>query len=312
MIMTVTLTPALDKTVTIPGFAVDKVNRIASMRLDAGGKGINVSKVLKALGVESVATGILGGGTGSYILSQLEAMGIGHDFVLVKEDTRTNLKVIDDENHTHTDINEPGAPVSAETLQAVLGKILDRVKPGDRVVLAGKAPQGTADTLFADWIGQLKARGALVYLDADAGLLISGSAACPEMIKPNDEELSRLVGRELRDDREIAEAAAALNRQGIRTVAVSLGARGALFARDGRILKGQGLRVQVGSTVGAGDSMMAAFCYGDEMGLDFEETCRRAIAVSAAAVMQSGTQPPEEKDIAALLPQVTLTEFHCN
>ena len=309
MIFTVTLTPALDKTVVIPGFSVGKVNRIKSMRLDAGGKGINVSKVLKTLGMESAATGILGGSTGAYIREQLQAMGIESDFVTVAENTRTNLKVIDDERRTNTDINEPGAPVSPETTAAVLEKLLARVRPGDRVVLAGKAPQGTPDTIFRDWIVRLKAAGAAVYLDADAGLLVQGASACPDMIKPNDEELSRLTGASFDGLPAIAEAARALNRQGIRTVAVSLGGDGALFARDGRVLRAPGLRVPVGSTVGAGDSMMAAFCFGDERGDSFEETCRRSIAVSAAAVMQSGTQPPDPADIAALLEQVQLEEM---
>ena len=116
MIVTVTLTPALDKTVTLPGFAIGKVNRIASLRLDAGGKGINVSKVLKSLGGESVATGILGGSTGKFIQDSLNEMGIESDFVFVPQETRTNLKVIDPENHTNTDINEPGAPVSQAAL----------------------------------------------------------------------------------------------------------------------------------------------------------------------------------------------------
>ena len=151
MIYTVTLTPALDKTVVIPNFTVDHVNRIRTVRLDPGGKGINVSKVLKALGMESVATGILGGGTGRFILDRLDEMQIAHDFVTVPEETRTNLKVIDDVRNTHTDINEPGAPADPAVLERVLSGLLSSVRPGDRVVLAGKAPAGAPDTLFGEW-----------------------------------------------------------------------------------------------------------------------------------------------------------------
>ena len=139
MIVTITLTPALDKTVTLPGFAVDKVNRVQSMRLDAGGKGINVSKVLKALGTDSVACGILGGGTGRFIQNSLTEAGIACDFAQVPQDTRTNLKVIDPVNHTNTDINEAGAPVSEETLEEVFARAAAHLHKDDIVVLAGKA-----------------------------------------------------------------------------------------------------------------------------------------------------------------------------
>ena len=310
MIYTVTLTPALDKTVVIPDFTVDRVNRIRTIRLDPGGKGINVSKVLKVLGMESVAAGILGGGTGRFILDRLDEMRIAHDFVTVAEETRTNLKVIDDVRNTHTDINEPGAPADASVLARVLSGLLHSVCPGDRVVLAGKAPAGAPDTLFGAWILALKERGALPYLDADAGLLIHGAAARPEMVKPNGEELTRLTGRSFESPDAIARAALALCESGIHTVAVSLGADGALFARDGAVFRGYGLRVPVGSTVGAGDAMMAAFCCGDERNLSFEETCRLSLAVSAAAVMQSGTQPPQQAEVDTLLPQVQLKRIH--
>ncbi|MBR1607483.1 MAG: 1-phosphofructokinase, partial [Clostridia bacterium] len=145
MIITVTLTPALDKTVVLPSFRVDQVNRIESLRLDPGGKGINVSKVLDALGTRSLATGILGGGTGRYIEKSLKDMGIACDFVWVEQETRTNLKVVDPVEHTNTDINEPGAPVSPQTLEAVFEKVKAAAGPGDIVVLAGKAPAGAGD-----------------------------------------------------------------------------------------------------------------------------------------------------------------------
>ena len=186
MIVTITLTPALDKTVTLPGFAVDKVNRVQSMRLDAGGKGINVSKVLKALGTDSVACGILGGGTGRFIQNSLTEAGIACDFAQVPQDTRTNLKVIDPVNHTNTDINEAGAPVSEETLEEVFARAAAHLHKDDIVVLAGKAPQGTADTIFADWTKRFRELGVKVYMDADAALLIAGAAASAQEIEKVD------------------------------------------------------------------------------------------------------------------------------
>ena len=309
MIITVTLTPALDKTVILPGFRVDQVNRIQSLRLDPGGKGINVSKVLLSLGADSLATGILGGGTGRYIENSLREMGIASDFVWVKEETRTNLKVVDPQEHTNTDINEPGTPVAPEVIEAVYRKVEAAASPGDIVVMAGKAPSSAPDTVFADWITRLRSRSVQTYLDADAGLLIEGVKAKPTLIKPNDVELSRLTGREFHGVSEMVQAAGRLVQDGIGTVVVSLGSDGALFVTGDQALRGYGLRVPVQSTVGAGDSMMAAMAYGAAKSMGFRDTCALALAVSAAAVTTPGTQPAEKHVVDELLKRVQIEEI---
>ena len=309
MIVTVTLTPALDKTVVLPAFHVDQVNRIESLRLDPGGKGINVSKVLDALGTRSLATGILGGGTGRYIEKSLKDMGIACDFVWVEQETRTNLKVIDPVEHTNTDINEPGAPVAPAVLEAVFDKVKAAVGPGDIVVLAGKAPAGAGDGVFADWITRLNALGAQCYLDADAGLLIRGAAAKPALIKPNDVELGRLLGRGFTDIADMAAAARELVKSGIGAVVVSLGGDGALFVTRDQILRGHGLKVAVQSTVGAGDSMMASMAHGAATGMAFRDTCALAMAVSAATVTTPGTQAADMNVVKELLKQVKIEEL---
>ena len=309
MIVTVTLTPALDKTVVLPGFRVDQVNRIQSLRLDPGGKGINVSKVLDALGTKSLATGILGGGTGRYIEKSLGEMGIACDFVWVEQETRTNLKVIDPVDHTNTDINEPGAPVSPAVLEAVFDKVKGAVSPVDIVVLAGKAPAGAGDGVFADWITRLKPLDVRCYLDADAGLLIEGARAKPALIKPNDVELGRLLNRSFDGIADMAAAAQALVSGGIGTVVVSLGGDGALFVTRDIALRGHGLHVPVQSTVGAGDSMMASMAHGAATGMSFRDTCALAMAVSAAAVTTPGTQAADMNVVRDLLAQVNIEEL---
>ena len=309
MIFTVTLTPALDKTVILPAFRVNQVNRIQRLRLDPGGKGINVSKTLRALGAESLATGILGGGAGRYIERALGDMGIASDFVWVEEETRTNLKVVDPQEHTNTDINEPGAPVDAGVMEAVYRKVEAAAAPGDIVVLAGKAPDGAPDTVFARWIARLRRRQVLTYLDADGGLLTEGVKAGPALIKPNDAELSRLTGRTFNGVEEMARAAGELVRGGVGAAAVSLGGDGALFVAGDQALRGYGLAVPVQSTVGAGDAMMAALAYGAARGMRFRDTCALALAVSAAAVTTPGTQPAEMHLVRELLRQVRLEEI---
>lgn len=306
MIVTVTLTPALDKTVVLPDFRVDQVNRIESLRLDAGGKGINVSKVLSALGTESLATGILGGSTGRYIETSLREMGIACSFAWVEQDTRTNLKVVDPLRHTNTDINEPGAPVGEDVLEDVFNKAVEAAGPGGTVVLAGKAPAGTRDSLFGEWIARLHTMGIRTCLDADAALLTEGAKAAPALIKPNDAELARLMGRPMNTLEEMTAAAKELVAGGIGTVAVSLGGDGALFVTEGETLRGRGLKVNVQSTVGAGDSMMAALVHGMAGGMSFRDTCALALAVSAAAVTTPGTQAPDMDMVQSLLQQVVI------
>ena len=190
MIYTVTLNPALDKTVEIPSLTVDSVNRITTMRTDPGGKGINVSKVIDKLGKKSIATGILGGDTGNAIQSALQAMGLETSFRFVKGETRTNLKVIDPVNHTNTDINEPGVTVSEEILNGVLQDLLTKVKTEDLVVISGSLPKGSPKDTYYTWVKACKEAGAKVILDADGDLLAAGIKASPYLIKPNNHELS--------------------------------------------------------------------------------------------------------------------------
>ena len=309
MIYTVTLNPALDKTLQVPQFTVDRVNRVKALQLDPGGKGINVSKVLHALGQPSVALGFLGGETGSSIARRLAAMGIQHDFVRISGETRTNLKIVDPQSGTYTDINEPGPTVKRGELAKLEENLFARLRPGDRVVLAGGAPAGVPGNLPSRWGMRCKQAGALLYADLEGALLADVLAAAPQMIKPNEAELCRLVGKELYTIEQFAAVARVLHRQGVAQVVVSLGARGALFVGQEGAYYAPGLVVAVQSTVGAGDAMMAAFCDGANKQLSLCEQARWAMAVSAAKVMQPGSAPPTAAQAKALLPQVSLQQI---
>lgn len=271
MIYTVTLNPALDKTVEIPGMALDTVNRITEMRTDPGGKGINVSKVIAKLGGESCAAGILGGGSGKMLEKLLEGEPFATRFRFVEGQTRTNLKIIDREGHTNTDINEPGLTVTAADLDALLHELLAELRPGDIVVLAGSLPKGAPQDTYRVWTSACKKVGARVFLDADGALLAEGIKAAPHLIKPNDGELSRLAGKKLETLEELTAEGRKLLERGIERVVISLGGRGALYLRKGSTIYAEGLRVPVGSTVGAGDSVVAALAYAEAQGLSEEE-----------------------------------------
>lgn len=309
MIYTVTLNPALDKTVEIPGMALDTVNRITEMRTDPGGKGINVSKVIAKLGGESCAVGILGGGSGKMLEKLLEKENFTARFRFVEGQTRTNLKIIDREGHTNTDINEPGLTVTAAELDALLRELLAELRPGDIVVLAGSLPKGAPQDTYRTWSAACKKAGARVFLDADGALLAEGIKAAPHLIKPNDGELSRLAGKKLETLEELTAEGRKLLERGIERVVISLGGRGALYLRKGSTIYAEGLRVPVGSTVGAGDSVVAALAYAEAQGLSEEEAVRLSTAAGAANVMCSGTQAAEREAVEALLPKVRFTRL---
>lgn len=305
MIYTVTLNPALDKTVEIPSLTVDSVNRITAMRTDPGGKGINVSKVIRELGGESTATGILAGNTGRAISSALEEMKIRADFKFVEGETRTNLKVIDPVNHTNTDLNEPGITVSEEILNGLLADLLCRIREGDIVVLSGSLPKGSPKDTYGTWVRACRKAGAKVMLDADGELLVNGMQASPYLIKPNHHELSELMGKKLETPEELEKAARGLmEKYGIARVVVSMGGAGALYISKNETIYAEGLKVPVQSTVGAGDSVVAALAVSEESGKSPEDTVRLSTACGAANVMCSGTQAAKYSVIEELMPKV--------
>ena len=308
MIYTITLNPALDRTIEIPSFKMGAVNRVAAVRTDPGGKGINVSKVIHKLGGKSVAAGILGGNTGRAILSALNGMEIPTCFYFVQGETRTNVKIVDPVNHTNTDINEPGEEIPAPILDSLLQELLDRIAPGDIVVLSGSVPKGVPADIYCMWTKAFQEKGARVFLDASGPLLEAGVKASPYLIKPNIHEFSALAGwtpQEPEAPEALVEAARALaGRYGIAWTVISLGEKGALYVTEKEAVYAQGLKVPVRSTVGAGDSMMAALAVAAEAGMGKGETVRLSMAAGAAGVMSRGTEAAEYSVIRSLVPEV--------
>lgn len=291
MVITVTLNPAVDKTLVVPGFSIDRVNRVQQIISDAGGKGVNVSKSVRALGGETCCLGILGGDTGRFILSELERMGISQDMVVTDRPTRTNIKVVDLEGHTNTDINEPGAAVTMDALRKVEDKLYALASVGDTVVFAGKVPPGTPDGLLAKWTKDLGLRGVRVCLDTVGVPMELAVRERPFLIKPNVEELQMLLGHELRTERQIVDAAQEAVSMGVGLVAVSMGADGAFFVTGKEVIRTWSPKVSVVSTVGAGDAMMAALAYYSETTETLEDLARKATAVASATVTVEGSRP---------------------
>lgn len=183
------------------------------------------------------------------------------------------------------------------------------VGEGDVVVVSGSLPQGIRAEYYAELVVALRHTGAKVFLDADGDPLRIGITARPSLIKPNDDELSHLVGRELASDAEVAEAARQLVSGGVEEVAVSKGGRGAFFATKDKVILAKAPKVKVGSTVGAGDSVVAALALAEIRGMGLEDAARLAVATGSANVMYSGTQAAEKSAVEALMPGVQIEEL---
>jgi len=309
MIYTVTLNPAIDKTVVIDSFSTGSVNRVKSVREDPGGKGINVSKCLRELEEQSVAAVILAGSTGKRLEGMIEQADISVLSVWAEGESRTNLKIIDPCKKENTDINEPGPVVSAELLESLKEKLGSKIEQGDIVILSGSLPAGVDRGLYGVWTAYFRSLGACVYLDADGEPMHKGLPAIPYMIKPNNDELAALLGKASLTTEEMLAEGKRLYDAGIAEVVISLGGDGALFINADGTFQAEGLDVTVKSTVGAGDSVVAAMAFGQSRKLSREEKMRLSVAMGAGSVMQSGTQPPAADLVWELTKQVKLKKL---
>lgn len=306
MIVTVTMNPAIDKTIEIDRLNRGNLNRIEKIEYDAGGKGINVSKTIHELGGESIATGFLGGNAGRVIEEVLDSRGIKHDFVWVDGETRTNTKVCEQDG-TVTELNEKGPEITPEQLTNLLEKLDDLADDNVLFILAGSIPGNMEKDIYARIIERVHKKGAKVLLDADGELFRKGLEQKPDMIKPNQWEIEELQGFSHGvSDKKLINVAEKMQTEGIDTVVISLGKNGALFVCGSYVAKGMPLKVDVHSTVGAGDAMVAAMAYSFEKKMEPRETARLCMAVSAGAVMTVGTKPPEKQLVKQLMKRVIL------
>jgi 1-phosphofructokinase len=308
MIATVTLNPAIDKSVTVRGFEIGKTNRGEVVRVDAGGKGINVAKVLKRLGTAVCALGLVAGSNGRFILDALSAEGIPADFVNVPGETRVNLKIHDPEKQTETELNEPGFRVTSRDLEELQRKIEAHAPHCAVMVFSGSLPPNAPPTTFADLIRAAKAHGAECFLDTAGPALKHGLTAGPFLTKPNRAEVEDLLKITVQTRRELVEAARALMRLGSEQVVISLGAEGAVGVAGSDALFAAPPTVKVRSSVGAGDTMVAVMAHAALEGIPFRQAFRMAVAASAATVTMEGTKVADRAAVQELIPQVRLED----
>ena len=304
MIYTVTLNPALDRTLTVPSLRLGEVNRARSVRLDHSGKGINVSRALRMLGVPSRTIAFLGGGTGRAIRDGLVAEGLDVFCAEVADETRQNVTVVDEGAGVLTKINEPGAAVSPADL-AVMAALIERsAAAGDLWAFTGSLPPGAPSDFYARLITLVQARGGRAFLDSSGEALRQGLAARPYAIKPNSEEAGEALGRPVVSDDDHVAALRWFQDNGSRLVCLTRGARGMILALDGVLLSAAPPPVTAASPIGAGDATLAGLVWAVRDGCDPVETARRAVACGTAAAMQEGTGVGERASVEMLLSKV--------
>jgi len=309
MIITVTMNPAIDKTVDVDILERGGLNRIKHVELDAGGKGINVSKTIHEIGGNSIVTGFIAGNTGKIIKNVMDEWKIKSDFIEISGETRTNTKVFEKQGDL-TELNEPGPSVEEKDIQALLEKLEGYAAEDTLFVLAGSVPCGVENDIYRRIIEMVHKKGAKVLLDADGELFFNAVTAEPDIVKPNRVELEQYAQMDyIASEQELLRIAENLVGDGIGTVVVSMGKSGALFLQGDYKVKCPGLNVKAHSTVGAGDAMVAALSYAWDQGMSIEDTVKLCMAVSAGAVTTIGTKPPSKDMVDSLLGQVAIEEL---
>lgn len=307
-IATITLNPAIDQTASIPNFTAGEVNRVVWEQSDPGGKGVNVASFLSDFGYSVAVSGFLGQENVEPFQTFFEQKGIADRFVRIPGRTRVNVKIVDEVQNQVTDINFPGQSPRPDDV-GLLYRVMDELAIAhDWFVLSGSVPAGLTPDIYGELTQRLKAQGKTVVLDASGENLRQAIAAAPYAIKPNIDELQELVGRSLPTTASVVAAAHDLIDQGITTVVVSMGARGALFVSDTQTVWAHPPEVKVVSTVGAGDAMVAGFVTATLRGLPLFQTAQLATAFSVGALSQLGPRLPPTQTIEGLAADIRVEE----
>ncbi|WAL60715.1 1-phosphofructokinase [Thermocoleostomius sinensis] len=309
-IATLTLNPAIDQTVAIPNFRAGTVNRVGWEQSDPGGKGVNVASFLAAFGFSVTVSGFLGHENAELFQTFFAHQGLCDRFLLIPGKTRVNVKIIDDAQEQVTDINFPGPSPTPEEITALHQRVDELAIDHDWFIVSGSLPASVSPNLYRDLTQRLKSQGKTVILDASGDSFRQALTAIPFAIKPNIDELQEYLGVSLRSEIEVLQAARGLVAEGIECVVVSMGAGGAIFVEADSAVWARPPQVNVISTVGAGDAMVAGLVAGKLRGFALADCARLATAFSIATLSQVGPRLPLPDRVEALMEQVQIEDLH--
>ena len=306
MIYTVTLNPSLDRTLSVPELLPGAIHRARLLREDLGGKGVNVSRGLKGLGIPSRILGFAGGHGGLALRAGLLAQGFEVAFVDTGAEIRHNITLFDEASNLYTKINELGPEIEAKHIAALEDMVGKSAQPGDLWAFCGSLPPGAPPDLYARLIEQVQEKKALAFLDASGTALRSGVTARPFALKVNTEEVSELLGVDMEEDLDVSCTASELLEGATRLVILTRGSRGLVLATESERLVAIPPQIEVRSPVGAGDASLAGLLWAAYEQCDPATTARRAVACGTAAAMQEGSGVGEAYLVRELLDRVEI------
>jgi 1-phosphofructokinase/tagatose 6-phosphate kinase len=312
VIVTVTLNAAIDRTLTVPNFQLNQRHRASAGLTLAGGKGINVARALKRMGVPVVATGLAGGRTGTRVVEELTAEAILNDFVRIEDESRTSTAVVDPTGGSYTEINEWGPHVAPDELDMLLEKVHYLSSGADFVVLSGSLPRGVDPGFYGDVVRELNRRQVQTVLDSEGEPLRLGLEAEPFLVSPNQREAEALVGQEFYEQQDFALALEHIAELGARNVLITNESGCFARLREGRKTRryrALAPQVEPVSAVGGGDVLLAGFVAAQLEGRPAEEALRTAVAAGAASTLELGAGRLDPRVASQLTQDVQVQDF---
>ena len=311
MITTVTLNPAIDKTLYIDDFTVNSINRVKRIKETQSGKGINVSRLLQRFGIPCCCTGFMAGEKGRQIHESLCLLNIKSDFIWVEGEVRTNIKIADIKNNTFTDINETGFNVKEYEIEQLIEKVKELSWKSRIIIMSGSIPGNVPEDIYSTLIKHIRQEKDIpVILDTSGQFLRYGAEARPDILKPNIHELEELTGVKCFNKHDVIQVCRSLNKKGIKIVIVTMGEAGAVAVTDTSVYEVNAPKVQVMSTVGAGDCFLGGFCYGIYNGFDMENALKMAASCASAKVTMEGTEIPKKNELLKFITDIEVKEYN--